>query len=522
MSKQEIFAQNLRALMTQLHITSIQLAHAINVDPSLVSRWRKAGCGERKLTQHALAIGKYISERRLSAENAAWLAARLGDEGAGRESNACRIARWLYPDADLPPVACQDSQSFPNILMLQSFREAVYDQQQETQPISIHPKNAALDVCQGTNEIARLITEELNSAADGTEIDIFLSSEFSSTAVNPQIVETIRTSVIEKNTKIRMLVQSSNNSAMSSRLVSVYIPMLVLGKLELSVVQGTPQTFTATLNIMIPSRSAIVITEAAEKRSAAVAVIIRDPAILEDMRVNFQSSLRYARPMMSAYDDNFARTIIETFFEEYGVPGSLDVIKSGLNPMYMSIPQYGKVLEKFGHTGEQYRWRYEEFVRFKEAMDVVLRSSRFREILSLTMLRQIADTGRCRMPSMYFMDAGVWLLDAEDCSDILDGYIHYLRSVPGFQVVLLEDEALFMPNSCWHIKNNKHIMIHSWDIDKPIMVYSDQLLLIDEFQRHFEHLWNKSNPSGTSSRVAIEALEEIRVQVELKAQKEIR
>ena len=88
-----------------------------------------------------------------------------------------------------------------------------------------------------------------------------------------------------------------------------------------------------------------------------------------------------------------------------------------------------------------------------------------------------------------------------------------MRSVPSFQVILLEDETLFIPNSCWHIKNNKHIMIHSWNIDHPIMVYSDQLLLIDEFQRHFEHLWSKMSPAGASARVTKESLELIRARL---------
>lgn len=508
MNQQETFAQNLKTLMTQLHITSIQLSRAINVDPSLVSRWRKAGCGERKATQYALAIGQYVSERRLSAENASWLSARLSDTGSQSETLSCRIARWLYPDLDIAE-SRDEQDSFPNVLMIKSFREAV-NPPQEVKRDAARQKSAAFDVCRGASEIAQIISEELTRAAEGCEIDIFLSSEASATAVNPEIVEAIRDCAVNRSLNVRMLVQSSNNSAMSSRLVSAYIPMLVLGRLALSVVQGTPQTFTASLNIMIPSSAVIVVTEAAEKRSAAVAVIIRDLDILADMRANFQSSMRFARPMMSAYDDNFARTIIETFFEEYGVPGSLDVIKSGLNPMYMSVSQYGRVLEKFGHTGEQYLWRYQEFVRFKEAMDLVLKSSRFREVLSLSMLRQIAATGRCKMPSMYFMDAGVWYLDAQDCVDILDGYIHYLRTVPSFQVILLDDEQLFMPNSCWHIKSNKHVMIHSWNIDNPIMVYSDQLLLIDEFQRHFEHLWSKANIAGASARLAIEALEGIR------------
>lgn len=90
-----------------------------------------------------------------------------------------------------------------------------------------------------------------------------------------------------------------------------------------------------------------------------------------------------------------------------------------------------------------------EFARFKEAMDDVLNNSRFREVLSLSKLREIVDTGRCRMPSMYFFDAGIWYLDAQDCVNLLDGYIHYLETNPNFNVVLLEDEQL--TNLLWFI-----------------------------------------------------------------------
>jgi hypothetical protein len=130
----------------------------------------------------------------------------------------------------------------------------------------------------------------------------------------------------------------------------------------------------------------------------------------------------------------------------------------------------------------------------------------------LAKLREIAQTGRCRMPSMYFMDSGVWVLDAADCAGLLDGYIRYLERVPNFHVILLEDEEQFMPNSCWHIKNNKHVMIHSWNVDEPVMIYSDQMMLIDEFQKHFEYLWGKINGNGSSKRAAIETLRELKAQ----------
>ena len=46
-----VFAQNLNKLMEQLDIQNAQLAKALNVDPSLVCRWRKEGCGKEEKEQ---------------------------------------------------------------------------------------------------------------------------------------------------------------------------------------------------------------------------------------------------------------------------------------------------------------------------------------------------------------------------------------------------------------------------------------------------------------------------------------
>jgi GAF domain-containing protein len=39
-----------------------------------------------------------------------------------------------------------------------------------------------------------------------------------------------------------------------------------------------------------------------------------------------------------------------------------------------------------------------------------------------------------------------------------------------------------------------------------LMIYSDQLMLIDEFQNHFNMLWIRENKAGVSDRLAIETL----------------
>ncbi len=44
-----------------------------------------------------------------------------------------------------------------------------------------------------------------------------------------------------------------------------------------------------------------------------------------------------------------------------------------------------------------------------------------------------------------------------------------------------------------------------------MMVYSDQLMLIDEFQHHFDRLWTQTGAHGGRHRV-IDALKELRDQ----------
>ncbi|MEA4928374.1 MAG: helix-turn-helix transcriptional regulator [Candidatus Limiplasma sp.] len=514
MSCSDLFARNLRSILQQFGISSVQLAKAVGVDPSLVSRWRRCGCSGRNGTAYALAVAAYLADKNRSPENAAWLAARLRDVPLPPTApDTARLALWLYPDADVDALLGGEDE-YPNLLVVNSFRDAAVLPGRRTLPPNGGMAGAEQTVSAGIGqtEILTALRGELERAPVECLLSIHLSSEAAAIVTCRPWVQLLHEAVQTRGLRLRMLVQSANNSAASSKLVSAYMQLLVAGSLELCIIQGTPQTFATTVHVLIPGVSALTVSEAPLKDARPVMTLVRDPEMVSGLLDNFERSLRFARPMMTAYDDSFARNIIETFFEEYGVPGSLDVIKCGLNPMFMSVERYREVLRAFGHEGEQYRWRHLEFARFKSAMAQVLQDSRFREVLSLQKLREVARTGQCKMPAMYFMDTGVWHLNAADCVNILDGYIEALERVPNFHVILLEDEALFMPNSCWHIKSNRHIMIHSWNTDRPMMVYSDQMMLIDEFQKHFDHLWSKVNLGGSSKRAAIETLRQIRTQ----------
>ena len=97
------FPFRLKMLMDQLRISNAQLARGVNVDPSLISRWLRTGCGARKAADHASAIGQYVAKRRLSPENRAWLNATVGAPATAATSRSTRPPP--RPASPTPPPA---------------------------------------------------------------------------------------------------------------------------------------------------------------------------------------------------------------------------------------------------------------------------------------------------------------------------------------------------------------------------------------------------------------------------------
>jgi hypothetical protein len=87
------------------------------------------------------------------------------------------------------------------------------------------------------------------------------------------------------------------------------------------------------------------------------------------------------------------------------------------------------------------------------------------------------------------MKKGFVNLNAEGCAAILDGYIHYLEAVPNFHLLILDDLSALHAGSCWHIKRNTSMAANCWSGDEPLMIHTNQILIVNEFQSHFDALW---------------------------------
>lgn len=470
--------QNLKSVFDHLGLSNIEVARALHYDASLISRYLS---GQRRLkaTSPQLdAIANLVLTRSVRVSDVDWLRDRFVEAGLPIDMltvhrHKQNLIMWLASDGDVLRSRMGGQQITPD--------EGNGSQRPD--------KVGALRI--GSLQIAMELEGALGGLPRGAWVNLFLSSDLIDTIVCADIAELLMAMVERNDLHIRMVVCVTASTQAMSQILNVYMSTLVSGHVELSVVHGVTQAVTHQMQLILPNDYALLVTETDARPPHAVATAVRDADFVCDMQNSFTAALHYAQPILSLYGDQFTRNVIEVFHIEFCTPGALDVIKDNLNPLFMNEEEYYRFLRTRGHNDAELHWRSVEYHNFKLGLHQNLDGGvAFREILSLRRLNEIARAGQCRMAGNFFMENGFVELDARGCADLLAGYIRYVEAYPNYRLLILDDFDVLHACSCWHIKQNQHISINYWSGTEPVMVYSDQLMLLREFQTHFDKLWS--------------------------------
>ncbi|MDO5112107.1 MAG: helix-turn-helix transcriptional regulator [Clostridia bacterium] len=498
-------AENLRSLMAYFGVSNKELAQALDIDPSLVSRWIS---GQRRISAASPpmeAMAEYFLSRSQRIDDVNWLkaqfeAAALPTDPSSVKRTKQNLIMWLASDGEC--LRRNLGSAAPEA-----------DKPQPQEKAAVMAGSGTVSV--GCLDITLALKPLLRAIPQGGTVDVFLSNDQLATAVNGDVAELLQSIAGQANLTIRMVVCVSGDTQAMSRLIDAYMGSVISGRIRLFIVHGMTQTVTNQLHLILPEKAAVLVTETPSSAAPPVATIVTDADFVAEMQKSFAATFRYAQPILSIYGDEYTRNILEILFMEYCAPGDLDVVKDNINPMYMSREGYDRFLQTRGHSAEEYAWRSAEFARFKAGNDAVLQSGAvFREVIPLSRLHQIAREGFCRMPGLYFMERGYTNVDAQGCLDILDGYIRYMEAMPNFQLLILDDIAPLHADNCWHIKQNQSLALNDWSGDVPVMIHSDQILLIREFQSHFDKLWAKGAGAIGSRANVISILRDVAGQIE--------
>jgi transcriptional regulator with XRE-family HTH domain len=487
--------KNLKAVFEYLGLTNLAVAKALNIDPSLISRYLSGHRQLKVASPQMNAIADFILTSSKRAQDVEWLKAQFIESGLPTDMSTVHrfkqnLILWLATDGDILRRSLGFAPAANITKITKTPSQTVFN---GTHGNAKH----------GYLELLFALEPVLTAQRQGATIDVFLSSDRIRTIINGDISSLLQNTMTRRNLHIRMIVCVSGDTQAFSGILDTYIEPLVSGHVRLLVVHGLTQTVTNQLYMIFSDGNAVLVTETIENDATPVSVFIPDPDFIAGMRSSFEATARYAQPILSIYDDNYSRNILEIIYMEFCTPGALDVVKDSINPMYMPISAYDRFLKTRGHSSQEYVWRSEEFVRFKKGMDNNLKQgASFREVLSLKRLNDIALRGCCRMAGLYFMERGYIELDAEGCVAILNGYIEYLENVPNFKLLILDDLSPAQRDNCWQIKREHHIAINHWSGPEPVMIYSDQTMMLREFGARFDALWAQG-AGGIGSRANV-------------------
>ena len=485
--------KNLKAIFEYLGLTNLAVAKALAIDPSLISRYLSGHRQFKVASPQMDAIADYILTSSKRAQDEEWLKERFTEAGLPTDMSTVRsfkqnLILWLATDGD--------------ILRRSLGSAPITNIQKPATPQTVFNRTHGA-AKHGYLELLFALEPVLSAQKQGETIDIFLSSDRIRTIINGDISSLLQNALAKRDLHIRMIVCVSGDTQALSEILDAYIEPIVSGHVQLLVVHGLTQTVTNQLHMIFPDGNAVLVTETIENDATPVSVFITDPDFIAGMQRSFEATSRFAQPILNIYDDNYSRNILEILYMEFCTPGALDVVKDSINPMYMPMSAYDRFLKTRGHDADEYTWRSTEFVRFKSGMDNNLEQGvEFREVLSLKRLNDIAQRGLCRMAGLYFMERGYIELDAEGCAAILKGYIEYLENVPSFNLLILDDISDLQQNSCWHLKQGRSLCINNWQAKDPVMIYSDQTMLLREFGARFDALWAQG-AGGVGSRANV-------------------
>lgn len=498
---------NLRVILEYFEIPNRDIAQAINISPSMVSNWVQGKRALRMSSGFVVAIADYIlSKRTLTLRDITWLKKRFQKDAIPVEfDTASDIKRslviWLADDGqdvlevlkkpEDNGITQEKNDELPSSSYLYSIGPAgrIYSNDYSA-------RAGIVDISMRLGRIFATIEQE-------AIVDICLSSEAASTIVEDLFVAEMIKAFREKNMRLRMLVALSSNSFAVSRIIKAYSQMIVHGNLELYISHGMMQPMIHQTSIFIPKTCAVAITELPDSFSPPAALFITENEFLKDAADGFDRIVRFTQPLMQFFADNNTKGIVDLFRREFCDEGDIDILSDGINPLMLEKEAYVKILQQKGFKGNALEWRCDEYHRIKDGFENNLRSGAvFREIISCDFLKTMAVNHGCELPSMYFMDTGKTHIDAESCKALLRGYIAKLNTFPNYHLLIaqpLSDDQ----QGTRHIKHGRHITLNPWKSTQPMVIYSDQMIMIQEYQTSFNELWTSLSMGTRENTTAV-------------------
>ncbi len=239
--------ENLRALITYFGISQQELADALEINASQISRWLS---GERRLTAasvHMPRITEYFLSLATTLSDIDWLNRQLESEGLPTDASSVAGIRqnltiWLSSDGE---ALRRNLGAVPPSSRLK-----------KNKPLP-PPTLSCSEIKLGALELSLALRPILSELPPKSCVNVFLSSDVITAIIDESVAGLLLFFADKKSLQIRLVACVSGDTRAMSRLIAAYTGALVSGHMQLSVVHGMTQTVTHQMHLIVPERCAV-------------------------------------------------------------------------------------------------------------------------------------------------------------------------------------------------------------------------------------------------------------------------
>jgi hypothetical protein len=360
------FDQKLTALMNLFKISNSKLARSINVDASLVSRWKS---GERKISlnsPHIPMLANYFLHINAYHYQKEYLdkiiAARLPENE--RQEDAARVhvlADWLVsgeppetqPD-EQPEQLAKSSSLIANIANLLSGAPhqaetpanseadtlavpADRHAQADWQPATVPGRASTYEIYVGRSGKRQAVINLFNTVLQSEQkLDILLTSEDDTRWLMEDINFTqlwfrLLLQVIERGHQITLIHVLNRKTSEITSMINYWMPLHMAGRMHSYYYPRYGERRIRQTLFIVRNQAAVVSNTTADYTGAESTFMFRDPAIIDQYTRLFMVHLSQCRPLFAVYSRYNMRPFFEQRLEYIKKPGTTYTIRHSLN-----------------------------------------------------------------------------------------------------------------------------------------------------------------------------------------------
>ncbi len=481
-----VFANRLTLLLRQFNISNAKLAKAINVDPSLVSKWINGKRVPASNSMYILQIAEYFLKNLHDTYEQPLLLELLSAEFPQLNLQVYAVRRqalidWLRGEEDslrthiksLERSATNGSQSqFP----IETGSYELYKAREGRRQAVINFLQAVL----ASPERVELLLMSQEDIRWITEDQDFLNQWIS-----------LLHQVIKSGHQIKIVHTVNRDISQIAAMLKYWIPMHLTGQVE-SFYHHKYEDLALFKTVFIASGiKAILSLSTFKQNDSDYTLQFTDPAVLGLLEDYFKTYLSQCQPLIKVFSGDEMQQVFAQMIAAQSKPGNFYTLRNHLTSLTMPTTLFARLLKHSRLDEKQKEAHIKLHREWKEVFLQSLNYHKFREICPVTAIDVNLNDPVYIYPGSEFFLLGSLHLEASDLKEHLEHIIDLLENYDNYELILFNTQTpLLHGQFSLTYKEDYYAMVSS-NHDESYIIETIEGNTLHAFENYFDNIYQQ-------------------------------